>query len=246
MRVLALDTTTADGSVAVVDDSRVLVERRGDAQRSHTERLPNELVTALHEAGMTTRDVELFAVVAGPGSFTGLRTGIAAIQGMAVVRKTPVVALSALDVLGAAAAIDRAPGTIVAAWMDARRKEVFSTLYRVTEASPFTPEGLEVIETASVGFAADTWARWRRMNTAPAVICGDGATLYADVVSGAAAIMPHPLLAPVAARMAAARAGQGSAVGPAGVQPIYVRRPDVEVARDAKLAAAQAPLVKNP
>src|SRR5256885_1879850 len=73
MRVLALDSTTRAGSVAIVDDDAVVDERAGDATRSHAERLPAEIL-ALADANHTAiPSVDLFAVASGPGSFTGLR-----------------------------------------------------------------------------------------------------------------------------------------------------------------------------
>ena len=81
MRVLALDTTTRAGSVAVTDGSRLAVERAGDPLRTHAVRLPREILDALEQAGLSSGDIDLFAVAAGPGSFTGLRIGIATIQG---------------------------------------------------------------------------------------------------------------------------------------------------------------------
>jgi tRNA threonylcarbamoyladenosine biosynthesis protein TsaB len=240
MRVLALDTTTVDGSLAVVDHDRVIVARRGARVPSHAERLPGDLVDALDEAGMTTRDVDLFAVVAGPGSFTGLRIGIAAIQGLALVHGRRVVALSALEVLGIAAALEAAPGAIVAAWMDGYRREVFSTLYRVNEAALFAPDRLTAVEEARAGAPRDTLDRWLAAGTAPSTIAGNGATLYSEVIGTAARIVPHPELATLTAHMAIARAALGQTLPPAGVQPVYVRRPDVETARDARLAAEAA------
>src|SRR3954463_13196783 len=131
MRVLALDTTTRAGSVAVVDDGRVLVEQTGDAARTHAERLPAEVLDALAAAGLALRDVELFAVASGPGSFTGLRIGIATIQGFAFVSQKPVVPVSALRALAEPAAEGRPAGTRVGAWMDAHRLEVFSALFEI-------------------------------------------------------------------------------------------------------------------
>src|SRR5438046_705271 len=85
VRVLALDTTTRAGSVALVEDGRVLDERAGDATRTHAERLPAELLARLDAGDLTLADVDLFAVASGPGSFTGLRIGIATMQGLAFV-----------------------------------------------------------------------------------------------------------------------------------------------------------------
>jgi ribosomal-protein-alanine N-acetyltransferase len=84
MLVLALDTTTAAGSVALWRDG-LIEERAGDPARSHAERLPGDLIGILGAHGLAPRDIERYAVAAGPGSFTGLRIGIATVQGLALV-----------------------------------------------------------------------------------------------------------------------------------------------------------------
>src|SRR5947208_11628900 len=147
--VLALDTTTPAGSVAFVEDDRVEDERRGDASRTHAERLPGEVVNVLDARGLSAADVDLFAVAAGPGSFTGLRIGIATIQGLALTTGKRIVAVSALEALAQSAG--SAPGTFIAAWMDACRHDVFAALYRVVDAPAFSPERLVEIEGAIVG-----------------------------------------------------------------------------------------------
>lgn len=251
MRVLALDTTTRAGSVAIVDADRVLVEAEGDARRSHAERLPADLLRALEAARLSIADIDLFAIVSGPGSFTGLRIGIATMQGLATAcrrRLAPVSALSALA--EAAAAASGAPavcsGTavcsgiavfsgIVGAWMDAHRQDVFSALYRVTGSPPFAMDHLVELEPPAVGRPAAVLDRWRAMAAVPAVVAGDGAVAYGDVLAPHARAVPPPPLAGIVGRMAVARALAGKDVVPAGVQPLYVRRPDAEVARE-KLA----------
>src|SRR5450631_4316072 len=106
MRVLALDTTTRAGSVALVEDDRVVEEREGDSSRTHALRLPAELLRVLETRGLAIADVDLFAVASGPGSFTGLRIGIATMQGLAVVQQRRVAGISALDALAHLAARD--------------------------------------------------------------------------------------------------------------------------------------------
>ena len=99
MRVLALDTTTRTGSVALVDEERVVEERSGDAGRTHAERLPSELIAVADANQVALSEVDVFAVASGPGSFTGLRIGIATVQGLAVVNRRRVVGVSALEAL---------------------------------------------------------------------------------------------------------------------------------------------------
>ena len=240
MNVLALDTTVRDGSVALVVDDRVVHERRGDASRSHAERLPTELVAVAAAEGVALADVDVFAVAAGPGSFTGLRIGIATVQGLAFVDNRRVVAVSALDALAQLASIDAGDGTIVAAWIDAQRRDVYAALYRVADAAAFSPERLTPIMGPRVGDPATILGEYARDGVAPAVCIGDGAVRYAQAIaqaSPATRIGGAPLLAGAIGRMASVRAQRGDAVDPAAIQPLYVRRPDAEVDRERRSMA---------
>jgi tRNA threonylcarbamoyladenosine biosynthesis protein TsaB len=234
MRVLALDTTTRAGSVAVIDDDRVLFEERGDPLRSQAERLPADLTRAIAAAGLGWDAIDLLAVATGPGSFTGLRIGIATMQGLAFVGGKRLVPVSALVAAACGAATGMAVGDIVGAWLDAHRREVFSALYRERDAPPFAAGRLEELEAPAVGSPSATWQRWAGPMR-PAAVVGDGAVLYADTVRGDARVIEPPVLAPIVARLAIERAQLGGSLNPAAVQPLYVRRPDVEITRDAVL-----------
>ncbi len=230
MRVLALDSSTRDGSLALVEDDRVVVEQVGDAARPQAERLPGELLECLRTAGCRIADVDLFAVAAGPGSFTGLRIGIAAMQGLALVSRRRMVAVSLLDVLGHVAAATRAPGAAIGVWIDAYRREVFTARYTVTGATPFTAARLLACEPPDVDRPDAVVTRWR--TAPPGVVIGNGAVLYADVVATLCPGLAPPPLAAAIGRLAIARAHLNETLAPADVQPFYVRRPDVEIARD--------------
>ena len=251
MHVLALDTTTRDGSVALVDEYRTIDERRGDAARTHGERLPGELLALADAHGLPASTIDLFAVASGPGSFTGLRIGIATIQGLALTTGRRIVAVSALEALaqtvGAEAGGAReTAGTFVAAWMDARRHDVFAALYRIADAPLFSPDRLVEIDGPMAADPAVTLARWdRHIRGAAVVFVGDGAALYAGTVADHASsgwrVLPYqPLLAGAVGRMAVARALRGDTIDPAAVRPLYIRRPDVEIARE---QASSSPLL---
>jgi tRNA threonylcarbamoyladenosine biosynthesis protein TsaB len=238
MRVIALDTTTRAGSAALVDDDRIVDQRSGDGERTHALRLPGEILAIAEANGVALSSVDLYAVASGPGSFTGLRIGIATIQGLAFVHRRPTVAVTALDAIAHAVSGELPPGSVVAAWMDAHRHDVFAALYRVTAAPAFTPERLEVIEGPTVGDPASTLARWLGpLAAVPLVFAGDGAVMYAGDISRAvpaAHIVPPPLLAGAVGRLAASRASRGETIEPTALLPLYVRRPDVEVAREGR------------
>jgi tRNA threonylcarbamoyladenosine biosynthesis protein TsaB len=224
MRILALDTTTRGGSVALVDDGAVIGERAGDASRAQAERLPGDLMTLLDEARVPLDAVDVFAVAVGPGSFTGVRVGIATMQGLAFAEGKPLVGISALDALHA---VGRTSGAErIATWIDAWRGEVYAALYEDGEAS----------EAASVERPDQILAR---IGTRPTLFIGDGAGTYAEEIRGqhpqaAVADPPHPLLATTIARLAATEVRAGHHPPPHAIRALYVRRPDAELARDAR------------
>ncbi len=231
MRVLALDTTNRAGSVALVDDDRIVEEREGDPSRTHGERLPAELAAL----GAPWPTIDLYAVASGPGSFTGLRIGIATMQGLALVNRTRIVGVSALEALAQRAAERADPGTLVASWIDAQRGEVFSALYRVGDAPMFTPERLIALETPAVASPAATLHAWSAYDVRASIFSGDGAARYASAIGAGdrgPRIAPPVLLAGAIGRMAAISASRGVTSSPAGIHPLYVRRPDAELARE--------------
>jgi len=233
MRVLALDTTTRAGSVAIVDDDRVVFEHVGDPQRSHAERLPGDLLSALETSRLTLAEIDVLAIAAGPASFTGLRIGIATIQGLAFVMGKRVVAVSALAALAEAGSHEAAAGAIVGVWMDAHRHDVFSALYRVANVPAFSVERLIELDPAAVGDPAAARRRWDSLGTVPSVLVGDGAVLYGATLNAGTRIVAPPPIASSVGRMAVGRARAGQTVEPAGLQPLYIRRPDVEMTREA-------------
>jgi tRNA threonylcarbamoyladenosine biosynthesis protein TsaB len=225
---LALDTTSRGGSVAVLRDDTVLSAVAGEAERTHGERLPQDIDAAIQRAGVTLADLTLLVVAAGPGAFTGLRIGLAAMQGIAMVLRLPTIGVSALDAL-ALAAMEHHHGGGIAAWMDAHRGEVFASTYThgASSAAACVPLSAPI-----VGRPADVMAQ-----TVPAdddiSVIGDGAVRYQEQLqhySSRAVVMAGPaLLAPYLARLGRARVEQAGP--PHALQPLYVRRADAELAR---------------
>ena len=131
MLVLALDTTTRRGSMALLRDGALVECEAGDEARAYGERLPGDLVRLLARHGLGVRDIDLYAVAAGPGSLTGLRIGIATMQGLALANGRSIVGVSTLDALKKGAGEKRGSDPLfLGAWLDAQRGEVFSALYR--------------------------------------------------------------------------------------------------------------------
>lgn len=247
MLILALDTTTRAGSVAVTDDDTVLAVVPGDAARTHGERLPAEIEKALTLAGVTRHQLALLAVASGPGAFTGLRIGLAAMQGLAMVLGLPVVAVSALDALASEAWAARQPSEhTITAWMDAARGEVFAAQYdvatlpqsgnaRLAGGQTLDLLGEPIVASPEVALAAI------EPRSFGGVLCvGDGAARYrADIEARfplqCRVIETPAVLAPAVARLGWRLAAKGAAGSPHALQPLYVRRPDAELERERRL-----------
>ena len=126
--LLALDTSTRNVGVALYDGLRVLGETIWASDGFHTVELAPAVAEALARAGLQMRDLQALAVATGPGSFTGLRIGIALGKGLALARRLPLVGVRTLDVLAAAQPVMEIPmvallqigrGRLAAGWYDA-------------------------------------------------------------------------------------------------------------------------------
>ena len=237
MLVLALDTTTSTGSCALARDGRVVFEQVNDAPNAHAEHLPGDLMALLDRANTRLTDIDAFAVAIGPGSFTGLRIGIATMQGLSFAEGKPLVGVSGFDALLRIAneGLPRRPvaeAGHVATWVDAWRGEVFAALYedgREVDAPVVTrPEA--VLESL------------RETTPAPGrstLFIGDGARAHANVIRdmlGERARIAEPPAPPLAGAIAII-AGELSISGehaPHAIRPLYIRRTDAELARDAR------------
>jgi len=125
VHVLAVDTATGRGSVAVVGPDGLLAEARVAAAAGHSSWLLSAAEALLRGLGLAPSAVDAFAVTTGPGSFTGLRVGLSSVQGLGLASGRPCVGLSTLDVLAFAAG----GGVAVVALMDAYRGELYSAVY---------------------------------------------------------------------------------------------------------------------
>jgi tRNA threonylcarbamoyladenosine biosynthesis protein TsaB len=129
---LALDTSSAAGSLAVLRDERVIGTVSTWTNEIYSSRMFRHLEFLLEELSLGLRDFDLFAVAAGPGSFTGLRVGLAAAKGWAEVYRKPIAAVSALEAI---AAQSHSQASVVVPVLDAHRGQVYFGVYRRQAAS---------------------------------------------------------------------------------------------------------------
>ncbi len=121
--LLAFDTAQGALSAAIVSGERVLAHHFELRTRGHAEELMGVIEIVLKAARLSPSDLEALAVTIGPGTFTGLRVGLAAARGMALARALPLVGVTTLEAVAAPVAADE--GEIIAAVFDARRDEVY-------------------------------------------------------------------------------------------------------------------------
>jgi tRNA threonylcarbamoyladenosine biosynthesis protein TsaB len=177
--VLGLDTCLASCSVAVLDGERVLAAAREVMARGHQERLAPMAQATLADAGLKAGALDRIGVTVGPGSFTGLRVGVAFAKGLAFALRRPAVGVGTLEALAA-----EARGLVFAA-VDARRGQVYLQGFEAGRAL-MAPDALPV-ETAAARVAELSAGR-------PFTVVGSGAPLLADL--GAAGLRPLYLRAP--------------------------------------------------
>ncbi len=231
MIILALDTSTRTGSVALLSGSDIIEEFTGDSLQSWTERLPGDLNGLLERNRLDISRVSLCAVAVGPGSFTGLRVGIATMQGLAFSRKLPLIGVSALDALAAVGTPNDVG--LVATWINAWRGEVYGALYK---------DGQEVLP-PTVG-SPETFLESLREKLknefSNILFVGDGVPGCESLIRnrlGAEAHIADPVsppLAGVVGRLACEMFTEGLVSLPDSIRPLYVRRPDAEVSQEQK------------
>ena len=160
MNILAVDTAGKTAGVALLQDDRLLYEVYLDAGMTHSETLMPMIDTCLKMCGMTCADIDLYGVNAGPGSFTGLRIGLAAVKGLAFPRETLCAPVSTLEALAAA---HTGEGTVLCA-LDARRAQVYSAAFDLATHSRLLEDDARAVCRACCRHlrpcAADVLLRW--------------------------------------------------------------------------------------
>ena len=168
MRILAVDTSTMAGGVALLEVNHVMCDLRLVPQTSHAPRLLPLIHQALSIAAVPLASVDLFAVSRGPGSFTGLRIGIATLMGLGYALKRPVLGIDTLEAIAMKVPFARYP---VCPLLDARKGEVFGALFRMTG------HGL-VRLTPNLVMSPELFCSYI---TEPTILLGTGVEAYRDV-----------------------------------------------------------------
>ena len=225
MKILALESTAVAGSAALVEDEKVLGEFYCNTALTHSQTLMPMVEQLLACTRTALEDVDLFAVTAGPGSFTGVRIGVSSVKGMAMALEKPCCAVSTLEAMACGASMVEG---LVCALMDARCGQVYTALFRVSGGRV---ERLTKDSAVSAAEAAAACAAWPGEKL---YLAGDGAALCAPLPEFRAldaVLLPEPVRyqrASGAARAALAMAGRGEVLSADRLAPIYLRVPQAE------------------
>lgn len=231
-RILAVDSSSMTGSVALCQGEKLVAESLLNVRCTHSEKLLGQIDLLLTEAGWQVQDLDLLVAVTGPGSFTGLRIGIATIKGLAQVLDKPVVGISSLQMLAMNLPLSPVP---ICVFMDARKKEVYSQLFNWTSKGPIPLTEAQVV-------APD---RLLQQIDSSVALVGDGVSLYHQLIEE---ILVDKAQLPVAsthqprASQAAWLAWQayvdGDVSTAADFLPIYIRPSDAELSQKNKTMPA--------
>jgi len=216
--LVAIDTATAYASLALHDGFQVRVEHTWESQRRHTVELVPRLMAALEQVGLGIGHLSGVAVTRGPGSFTGLRVGVAVAKGLALARGLPVVGVPTLDVVAAAQGRDRRP---LCAVLQAGRGRICVAAYRWRAGEWRAREAPRLT----------TWSTLAEQTAVPTLFCGEIDPAGADAL---AVLGELAVLLPAAARLRRAgflaeiawrRLKRGETDDPATLAPIYLQIP---------------------
>ena len=231
MKLLAIETSTMLGGIAVIDNaSGLFSEVRLNVKSTHSERLMTEIDHILKQSGVAITDIDVFAVAIGPGSFTGLRIGLSTTKGFSFATGKPIVAVPTLEALAWNLPYCPYP---VCTMLDARKKEVYAAVFQWKEED-FT----RLMEETSVKIDV-LLENIDRLSQGKVIFTGEGALLYKERIIGAmkeeAVFPPHEKMMPSPANVASIgmqKALKGEFSEPLSLVPFYIRRSEAELKRN--------------
>ena len=232
MKILAFDSTAKVASVAVTEGDKALLSYSIDNGLTQSELLLPMAETALRALGLTFSDIGAYAVTVGPGSFTGVRIGVSLVKGLAFSKDVPCIPVSTLEAL--AESLSGIDGIIVPV-MDARRAQVYTAVFNGSF------EGVTRLTEDMAIAISDLYERLRAYGK-KVYLVGDGYDVAYKALSemglDTLAVTPAPLRLQNAAsvgRVAARKLTAGEYTNDGSLSPVYLRMPQAERERHAKL-----------
>lgn len=223
MKILAIETSTMLGGVAVADENGLIAETRLNVKSTHSERLMEIIDRQLRQSGMTLGDIDAFAVASGPGSFTGLRIGLGTAKGLCYASGKPLVMVPTLEAYARNFLFTEQP---VCVMLDARRGEVYAAVFDCRNGALVT-----LMEATSVALES-----LFKNSDSPILLAGEGAQIYRErlisILGEKALFGPVEKMVPSPVTVAALgieKALRGQYTDPAAAEPFYVRKSEAEV-----------------
>lgn len=222
-RILAVDTTTSSGSVALLEERRLVGEITEESGATHSARLLGALDRLLRAESLAVTEIDVFAVAAGPGSFTGIRIGLSTVKALAFASGKPVVPVSSLRAL--ALKLARNGDRFVCPALDAKKGEVYAALFEYASG--------RLVEIVPQG-AYDPGDFFSRLPTGRAIaFIGAGTAVYRDRIPSS---VLETATFPARSLFVAHEVGllglegieEGKGVPAEGVEPLYFRRSQAE------------------
>ena len=239
MILLSFDTSAGTASTALLEDERVIGQSALTDGNRHSEVLLPMAERLLEAGGLTADDVDLFCCTTGPGSFTGVRIGVATVKGLAFGRNVPCIGVSALEALAVTAA-----GTagLICPVLDARRNQVYHALFESDGT------GIRRLGEDAVGDLDELCGTLFKIGK-PVCFCGDAARAAQDRFQGTGTVLfpeTADTCAAGAARAALRLYREGVRTRDTDLRPVYLRVPQAERERLERLnAAAREALDRN-
>ncbi len=224
MLILALDTATLVSSVALASHDKLVAELSLQTKKTHSELLMPHIEQIISTAGVEKKEIKAIAVSIGPGSFTGLRIGLATAKALAYAFGIPIIGVPTLAAIANNCPV---PGAVLSPLLDAQKGNVYQAIYT------WNIDGLSEVEPPRVVALADALHVLGKFEK-PAVVMGEGATMYREHIlssdCGVAIAEPHvavPRAASVA-MLAHRMMKQGISQDVMELEPFYIRRSEAE------------------
>ena len=222
MKILCIDTSTSAGSIALVRENRLLGELLEDSPRTHSARLLAGIDALLKNVNLSISDVDVFAVISGPGSFTGIRIGLTTVKGLAEALGKPIVPITSFE-----AWVEKEPAIqgILVPLIPARLGEIYAAVYERSGS---------VLNVLSDGIVGEVEGVISRMSEGHASFIGRGAAQYWEVIQAKGegywtVVETDPFLGQPMARIAHQRASRGEFCTAQELTAFYLRRSDAEI-----------------
>jgi tRNA threonylcarbamoyladenosine biosynthesis protein TsaB len=231
LTILALETSAKAASCAVVKNGGLFCEAFSDAGLQHSQTLVPMLKAMLESSAVALEEIDAFAVSAGPGSFTGVRIGVAAVKGLTLAKNAPCAGISSLEAMAYNVSMFKG---LVLPVMDARRNEFYAALFRCSPLTNNKPERL----TQDMAIGAEKLLETLEAYDEPVMLLGDGAELCLEKLGASLPLVlaPEHLRRQRASGVAAAalNLAQSEWQTAESLMPIYLRLSQAERERKNK------------